>query len=371
MKIVVFGLSISSAWGNGHATLLRGLFRALHGRGHQVHFFERDVPYYASHRDAASFPFVHLHLYSDWAATLPFAKMELAGADAAMVTSYCPDGAAASELILESNIPRKVFYDMDTPVTLERFGRGEPIDYLPRYGFSGFDVVLSYTGGESLSRLRDSLSAKCTAPLYGWVDPLIHHRVDVSPQFKAVLSYLGTYSADRQPALQELLVDPAEQLTDSTFVIGGAMYPSVSGWPKNIRHYEHVVPADHCAFYSSSPLTLSITRASFAAVGYCPSGRLFEASACGTAVLSDWWEGLDTFLEPNQEILIATSKAEALRALSMPREELDRIGARARERTLDCHTADIRAQRLLDLIETPRDESAIPEHGMCLTEGAA
>jgi len=371
MKIVIFGLSISSAWGNGHATLLRGLFRALHNLGHEIHFFERDVPYYASHRDTSYFSFVHLHLYPDWSEVLPIVNGEMAGADAAMVTSYCADGAAACDLILQSGIPRKLFYDMDTPVTLERLRRRERVDYLPKGGFEGFDLVLSYTGGESLIQLRDMLSAPRTAALYGWVDPSIHYAVQVSSRFESDLSYLGTYSADRQPALEDLLIEPAKQRPAATFVIGGAMYPAVNSWPGNIRYYDHVIPADHCAFYSSSPLTLSITRASFAAMGYCPSGRLFEAAACGTAVLSDWWEGLDTFLEPGQEILIATSTAETLRALSMNREEVKRIGARARQRAFDCHTADIRARRLLDLIEGPRDESEPSEETVCLMKGAS
>ncbi len=225
MKIVFFGLSVSSAWGNGHATLLRGLFRALNSQDHEVHFFERDTPYYAAHRDAASLPFAHLHLYSDWTENLSRAKQQLAGADVGIVTSYCPDGIAACDLVLNSGLPRTVFYDMDTPVTLSRLDRGEAVAYIPKEGLGSFDLVLSYTGGQALDLLRDRLSAQCVSTLYGWVDPEIYHRIDISDKFHADLSYLGTYSADRQAALEELFITPARQLRDHSFILAGAMYP--------------------------------------------------------------------------------------------------------------------------------------------------
>ncbi len=357
MNIVIFGLSISSAWGNGHATLLRGLFRALHSGGHEVHFFERDTAYYASHRDAASFPFANLHLYSDWDENLDRARQALSRADAGMVTSYCPDGIAACELVLESRLARTVFYDMDTPVTLSRLEKGEPVPYLPPEGLGAFDLVLSYTGGAAVDQLHRQLGARCVSTLYGWVDPDVYHRVEACSKFAADLSYLGTYSADRQAAFEELLIHPARCSSERKFVVGGAMYPNPQTWPANIRYFDHVSPDEHCRFYSSSPLTLNLTRGSMAAMGYCPSGRLFEAAACGTAVLSDWWSGLDTFFEPGDEILIATSSADAHSAIDSHRDLLARIGSRARQRTLDCHTAEIRARRLLDLLDTPRDET--------------
>ncbi len=355
MNIVVFGLSISSAWGNGHATLLRGLFGALSRRGHQIDFFECDTPYYASHRDAVSFPFAKLHLYSEWNENLEHARRALSNADVGIVTSYCPDGIAACELVLESRLPRTIFYDMDTPVTLNRLSKGEPVPYLPPEGLNAFDLVLSYTGGQALDQLRERLGARCVSPLYGWVDPELYYHVEPRSQFTADLSYLGTYSEDRQAAFEELLIDPARRASEKKFVVGGAMYPNPQNWPANIRYFEHVSPDEHRAFYSSSPLTLNITRGSMAAMGYCPSGRLFEAAACGTAVLSDWWVGLDTFFEPEEEILIARSAADALRTVGQGTALLRKVGAHAKQRALDCHTSDIRAQRLLDLIEDPRD----------------
>ncbi len=358
MKIVIFGLSVTSAWGNGHATLLRGLFRALHNRGHQIHFFERDTPYYAAHRDAPTLPYAQVHLYSNWPEIQSEAVRELEDADVGMVTSYCPDGVPACDLILRSNLWRSVFYDMDTPVTLSRLQKGEAVEYLPSGGLAGFDLVLSYTGGEALGQLREHLHAQRAETLYGWVDPAIHHRVEPSAKFEANLSYLGTYAADRQAALDQLLIAPAKTLKDHQFLIGGAMYANRENWPANIRFFDHIAPPEHCAFYSSSPLTLNITRGSMAAMGYCPSGRLFEAASCGTAVLSDWWEGLDTFFQPGEEILIAKSTAEAVEAISYDAETLRRIGRKAREKALDCHTAENRAQRFLSLLDAEPQPSA-------------
>lgn len=358
MKIVVFGLSISSAWGNGHATLLRGLFRALHAQGHEVHFFEKDVPYYAQHRDASSFPFAHLHLYADWKDIRTLAQREVRGADLGMITSYCPDAVAASELLLDAGLWRTVFYDMDTPVTFAHLDKGEHVPYLPPSGYSDFDLVLSYTGGPALDRLKSDLGARAAAPLYGWVDEDQYSPAATTPDFRADLSYLGTYSADRQPALDTFLITPASRLPAKGFIIAGAMYPDRGSWPSNIRHFEHIAPPQHPAFYSSSQITLNITRGSMARMGFCPSGRLFEATACGTALISDWWEGLDTFFEPGVEIIVIRNTDDVIRTLDQPASELARIAARGRERTVACHTASIRAQEFTRLIETC---SATPE----------
>jgi spore maturation protein CgeB len=366
MKFVIFGLSVSSAWGNGHATLLRGLFRALYASGHEVHFFERDTPYYAAHRDTATLPFAHLHLYTDWSTILGSAIGELCDADVAIVTSYCADGAAACDLVLELHPPRTVFYDMDTPVTISRIERGDIVPYLPQYGLGDFDLVLSYTGGQALKKLKEQLGARCVAPLYGWVDPLIHHRVESTTDYEADLSYLGTYSPDRQGQLEDFLLRPAVSMPSGRFVVAGALYPESLNWPPNVRHFEHIPPSQHSSFYSSSRLTLSIARGTMAVLGYCPSGRLFEAAACGTPILSDWWVGLDTFFEPGEEILIAKSAEDAMAAIRADPGLLAHIGTRARERALACHTAEVRAQRLISLIKSPRDESMpYPTYSSC------
>src|SRR6266571_5564648 len=173
MKIVIFGLTISSSWGNGHATTWRGLLRQLIARDHTITFFERDVPYYAAHRDLPELPGGALHIYNEWADVLPLARSELAGADVAIVTSYCPDAIPASELVRLSPAVR-VFYDLDAPVTLSRLRRGESVPYIHPNGLSEFDLALSFTGGRALDALQNELGAGAAAPLYGSVDPDVH-----------------------------------------------------------------------------------------------------------------------------------------------------------------------------------------------------
>lgn len=346
MKLVIFGLSISSSWGNGHATLWRALCRALTRRGHEVHFFEKDVPYYATHRDLTEIPGGWLYLYPSWDEVWRLAAAELEDADAAIVTSYCPDAVAATELIVESGVEVSCFYDLDTPVTLSRLDSGAHVDYLGPRGLQDFDLVLSYTGGRALSELKSRLGARRVMPLYGSVDPENHYPVSSLERFAADLSYLGTYAEDRQEALERLFIEPARRLAERRFVIGGAMYPQVFPWTSNIFFVHHLPPAEHPAFYCSSRLTLNVTRRAMAEMGYCPSGRLFEAAACGAPMLSDWWEGLDQFFEPDSEILIARSTEDAIEAIQRTDSVLQTMARRARERTLDCHTADLRAQEL-------------------------
>ena len=352
MKIVVFGLTISSSWGNGHATLWRGLCRALERRGHCVVFFEQDTPYYAANRDLAQVPGGQLVLYGDWNAVRRRAAATIADADVAMVTSYCPDGIAATELVLEARRARKVFYDLDTPVTLSRLKAGESTTYIGETGLAGFDLVLSYTGGAALEVLQTELGARRVAPLYGHVDPQVHRPVAPQAHFTADLSYLGTYAADRQAALEALFVDPARQRPERRFLIGGAQYPQDFPWADNIYFVRHLPPADHPVFFSSSRLTLNVTRDAMARMGWCPSGRLFEAAACGAPILTDAWEGLDAFFEPGREILLARTTADAVAALDLTDAELRRIAEASRARTLAEHTSDRRAEELEALLGT-------------------
>ncbi|WP_270937053.1 CgeB family protein [Falsiroseomonas oryzae] len=233
-------------------------------------------------------------------------------ADAAIVTSYCADGLAASALVQYAARPVRVFYDLDTPVTLARLAAGERPDYLPAEGLSGFDLVLSYTGGAALDRLARELGAPRVAPLYGSVDPEAHHPAAPVAAYAADLSFLGTYAADRQAALERLLVEPARRRPQRHFAIGGAQYPHDFPWTDNIRFVRHMPPAEHPAFFSSARLTLNVTRCDMAALGWCPSGWLFEAAACGAPVLIDAWEGPKAFYTPGEEILVATDAQDAL-----------------------------------------------------------
>jgi len=351
MKLVVFGLSVSSSWGNGHATLWRGLIGALAAQGHTVVFFERDLPYYAAHRDLAELPGGHLVLYEAWADVVNTARRELADADVALVTSYCADGVAAAEELLESPVPLRAFYDLDTPMTLARVRAGDTVPYIGPRGLADFDLVLSYTGGAALAELSELLGARRVAPLYGSVDPAVHRPVAAQERFRADLSYLGTYAEDRQDALQELFVDPARRLPEHRFLIGGAQYPDAFPWADNIYFVHHLPPAEHPAFYASSRLTLNVTRAPMAMLGYCPSGRLFEAAACGVPILSDAWEGLEEFFVPGDEILVAHASPDTIEALQRDDGELARVARAARERVLSDHTAERRATELVGLLE--------------------
>ncbi|MBX6330950.1 MAG: glycosyltransferase [Gemmatimonadaceae bacterium] len=360
MKLVIFGLSVSSSWGNGHATLWRGLIGALARHGHEVVFFERDVPYYAAHRDLDALPAGTLVLYPEWDAVRHAARAHLADADVGMVTSYCADGVAACELVLDSNAAVRAFYDLDTPVTLARVGAGKPVPYLPARGLGDFDLVLSYTGGRALDALQSQLGAGRVAPLYGSVDPAVHRRVPPVEAYRSHLSYLGTYADDRQRALETLFVVPARHLPHRRFLIGGAQYPPSFPWTDNIYFKRHLPPSEHPAFYSSSRLTLNITRQAMAEMGDCPSGRLFEAAACGAPVLSDSWEGLDAFFTPDREILVATDTNTAIAAIERSDAELAAVARAARERTLAQHTAEHRAAELEAIIEDAlRDPSGV------------
>jgi spore maturation protein CgeB len=351
MRFVIFGLTLSSSWGNGHATLWRGLARALARKGHRVLFFERDVPWYAQHRDLQQVEGVELLLYPEWRAVQARARAELSMADVAIATSYCPDAVAACRLILDENTGAlRVFYDLDTPVTLGRLASGQPVEYLPSEGLGDFDLVLSFAGGGALHALAEQLGARRVAPLYGHVDPEAHCPVPASESYRADLSYLGTYAADRQEALQQLFVETARRRPNLRFVLGGSGYPDEFPWTNNLYFVRHVPPSAHPAFFCSSRVTLNVTRADMASMGHCPSGRLFEAASCGTPVLSDRWDGLDAFFTPGEEILTAATTQEALEALDRTPDELRRIAARARERVLDQHTSAHRADELLQLV---------------------
>lgn len=350
MKIVIFGLTVSSSWGNGHATLWRGLLGALSRLGHEVVFFEKDVPYYASNRDLTSLRGGgDLVIYSSFDEIAEPARRHLDGSDLALVTSYCPDGQMASDLVLDSNASIRAFYDLDTPVTLERVRAGQAVEYLPPKGLEDFDLVLSYTGGRALDDLKSLLGARCVAPLYGSVDPDAHRPVKPVEEYRADLSYLGTYAADRQPALEELFIEPARRLSGLRFVIGGAQYPQAFPWTPNLFFVRHMPPALHPAFFSSSRATLNVTRRAMAQYGYCPSGRLFEAAACGVPVLTDRWEGLETFFVPGKELIAVECAQDVVDALELSDAELREIAGRARERVLAGHTAEHRVRDLESL----------------------
>ena len=360
MHIVIFGLTISSSWGNGHATLWRSLVKAMLRRGHTVSFWEKSVPYYAAERDLPELPpGGKLMLYDDLEQVRETAKQDCDDADLALCTSYCPDGPVASELILNSRAGIKAFYDLDTPVTLAGLEDGQTVAYLPESGLGSFDLVLSYTGGRALGELRTRLGARRTAPLYGSVDPENHFPAPSREEFRATLSYLGTYAADRQVALERLFLGAAERLPEERFLIGGAMYPQDFPWQPNVHFKSHVPPPHHPSFFSSSRATLNITRGVMARYGFCPSGRLFEAAACGVPLLTDAWEGLEDFFDLSNEILRVETADDVVGALQLSDHELRGLAERARERTLADHTGDCRVDELERLCEDVRSGTAL------------
>ena len=350
MKFTIFGLTISSAWGNGHATPYRGLLRALHRRGHDIDFFEKDVPYYARHRDFSSCDFCNLVLYSNWDEIRDRALRAAGESDVVMAASYCPEGARINDEVLKLCGPLRVFYDLDTPVTLEQLANGD-VEYLRADQISGFDLYLSFTGGKVLDKLEQHWGAQCVRTLHGSVDPEVHARTQPIADFACDLSYMGTYAADRQPNLEALFLEPARRSPEREFVLAGSLYPWDWSWPANVRRFDHVAPENHAALFSSSRCSLNITRQQMAQNGYCPSGRFFEAAACGTPILTDWWDGLDAFFMPGEELLVVESADDVLSALGRSDHELSRMAARARERTLAEHTAENRANELLSYIE--------------------
>lgn len=349
MKLTIFGLTLSSSWGNGHATPYRALLRGLHRLGHRCVFYEKDVEYYYWRRDFTSCDYCELVLYPEWLAVRARALADAAESDVVVVGSYCPEGARIGEELLGLPGPLHVFYDLDTPITLEKLQAGG-LDYLTARQIPVYDLYLSFTGGEILRELEDAWGARRARPLYGCVDPEVYARVPPRQEYQCRLSYMGTHSPDRQHKLERLFLEPARQLPVERFLLAGSLYPWDWTWPLNVERFDHVAPADHPALYSSSRATLNITRDGMARAGYCPSGRFFEAAACGTPILSDWWQGLHEFFGP-EEIVVVGNETDVIAALSRDDVELARMAGRARQRTLEEHTGEHRARQLLNFLE--------------------
>jgi spore maturation protein CgeB len=343
MRIVVLGLSLSSSWGNGHATTYRALLKALAGRGHDILFLERETPWYAANRDLSEPSYAELDFYADLK-DLDSRVPAIAAADAVVLGSYVPEGVSVGRLVQEVATGVTAFYDIDTPVTLAKLARRD-FEYLSPDLIPGFDLYLSFTGGPTLDLIERRYGSPVARALYCAVDPEAYAPLNVPKRWD--LSYLGTYSPDRQPALERLLLEPARRLPHRRFVVAGPQYPATVDWPANVERMEHLPPTSHAEFYAASRFTLNVTRADMIAAGWSPSVRLFEAGACATAVISDDWEGLDTLFRPDVEILIPAGSQSAVAILeSTTDEEARRIGRAARARILSAHTADRRAAEL-------------------------
>ncbi len=356
LDIVVFGLSLTSSWGNGHATTYRALLRGMAGLGHRVLFAERDVRWYAEHRDLPAPDFCELVLYDDLSALRTRLAPRIADADAVLVGSYVPDGVRILDWVLSSAAGVRAFYDIDTPVTLAALARGD-CAYLSSAQIARMDLYLSFCGGPLLRYLEAEYGASRTSALYCAVDG---ERYCPEPRpARWDLGYLGTYSPDRQPALDRLLLEPARRLPERRFVVAGPQYPASINWPGNVERIEHLPPEAHAAFYASQRFTLNVTRADMIAAGWSPSVRLFEAAACATPIISDRWEGLSELLPDGEALLIADGSEAVVAALTtMPDTRRVALGARARAIVLAAHTGTARARELAALLyevgSTPR-----------------
>lgn len=351
VKITIFGLTLSSSWGNGHATPLRAIMAALHRQGHSVAFFEKDVPYYARHRDLASPIFCDLRFYAEWDEVRGSALEIAHKSDVVIMTSFLPSGAGVVDELLEVNGLLRVFYDLDTPVTLTRWQKGESVDYIRPEQLKEFDLVLSFTGGRALDELRHRYGVRDAVPIYGCVDPDVHFRVARNELFACEFSYMGTYSADRQAKLESLFFGAARELPERKFMLVGSLFPDGLDWPQNVWYRPHAAASEHPALYSSSRATLNITRGEMAAYGHCPSGRFFEAAACGTPLITDEFEGLDEFFDLEREVITARTTGDVVGALELSDDELASVAQRARERTLDEHTGEARARTMIEAFE--------------------
>ncbi len=346
LNIVIFGLSITSSWGNGHAATYRALIKALHQRGHKVSFLERDLPWYRGNRDLDSAPYCNIALYEKLSEVPQRFRTLLAAADLVILGSYVPNGAALADWITSQARGVTAFYDIDTPVTLARLDSGE-ISYISAALIPRFDLYLSFTGGPLLSLIEDAYGSPRARVLYCAADSDALDAADASQQWS--LGYLGTYSADRQPALEALLLAPARQLPSERFVVGGPQYPPKIKWPANVARIEHLAPGEHARFYRNQRYTLNLTREDMRAAGYSPSVRLFEAAACGVPVISDKWPGIETFFTPGREILVVENTHQVLQVLNeLPEERRREIAAAARARLLQSHTPQHRARQLED-----------------------
>jgi spore maturation protein CgeB len=344
LRVIILGLSITSSWGNGHATTYRGLVRELSACGHEVLFLERDMPWYAANRDLHRIPPARIELYASLQQLKDRFSSEVRHADVVMVGSYVPEGVAVGEWVTATTCGITAFYDIDTPVTLAKLEQGDT-EYLSPALIRRYMLYLSFTGGPTLEHLEQRYRAPRARPLYCAVDPQRYYPEPCAERWD--LGYLGTYSPDRQPALEALLLEPARCWPRGRFVVAGPLYPPMIAWPANVQRIEHLPSVEHRVFYGGQRFTLNVTRPDMVRAGYSPSIRLFEAAACATPIISDCWPGLERFFTPGKEILVADKPEEAAHYLrELPESDRVALGRRAQARVLGEHTAAHRAAEL-------------------------
>lgn len=353
--IVIIGLTVTSSWGNGHATTYRGLLRGLSLRGHRVLFLEHDVPWYAENRDDSHPYGAVTELYRTAEDLVARFEQQVVAARLVIVGSFVNDGARIGRWVNAVARGITAFYDIDTPITIAGLACGV-LAYLTPELVRQYDLYLSFTGGPILVELETKYGSPMARPLYCCADPDNYKPADHSLRWD--LGYLGTFSPDRQEALEELLLKPARRSSERRFAVAGAMYPEMD-WPTNVDRFIHLAPRLHPSFYCSQGFTLNVTRAEMKSRGYSPSVRLFEAALCGVPVISDWWEGLDQFFDAGREVLIAHSAEDTLRYLrDYSAARRAEMGHRIRLRVLEDHTPVHRAETLETYLKEIDDNSA-------------
>jgi spore maturation protein CgeB len=358
MKIAFFGSSLVSAYWNGAATYYRGFIRALYERGHHVNFYEPDAYGRQEHRDIPDPDWAKVIVYSGTDENAAFqAVKEARGADLVVKASGVGVfDALLEEAVLENRRPGQMvaFWDVDAPATLDRI-ENNPEDpfraLVPEY-----DVVFTYGGGEPVIQAYRAARARECVPIYNALDPHTHHPVARDERFEGDLAFLGNRLPDREARVEEFFLKVAERLPDKKFVIGG------SGWadkPKsrNVRDVGHVYTRDHNAFNCSPRAVLNINRESMARYGFSPPTRVFEAAGAGACLITDRWEGIEMFLEPNSEVLVAASGDEVVAHLSkLTPEKARSIGLAAYKRVLSEHTYEHRVSQFERTVAGLRQE---------------
>jgi len=353
MKIAFFGSSLVSAYWNGAATYYRGVIRALHERGHRVTFYEPDAYGRQAHRDMPDPPWADVVVYPGEGDDNALRMVERArGADLVVKAS----GVGVFDALLESAVldlrrpgTLVAFWDVDAPATLERM-RGDTRDpfraCVPRY-----DLVLTYGGGDPVIHEYERFGARLCVPIYNALDPSTHRPVQPDPRFEADLSFLGNRLPDREARVEEFFLRAAAALPEGRFVLGG------SGWedkamPSSVRYIGHVYTADHNAFNCTPRAVLNVSRVSMARYGYSPATRVFAAAGAGACLITDAWEGIELFLAPGAEVLVARDGHEvAEHVRSLDADTATRIGRAAYERVVGEHTYAHRAAELEVLLQ--------------------
>ncbi len=348
MNIVILGLSKSSSQGEGHAAIYRGLVRELNKQGHHILFLERAQPLIEGKADPLTGDFCEAGRYRSLNDLQQFTE-QVREADMVMLSSFVPEGTQVAEWLLRTAKGIKAFYDLDTPLTLAKL-KDKSCEYLHPNQIPQFDLYLSVSGGPALAELERTYGATMARALYRSVDATRFY-----PEFREKiwdLGYLGNYSEDNQQVLDKLMLEAATNWQEGRFVVAGSNFPGSVDWPANTKYTQLLQTVDHRKFYNSLRFAQHITQPEMASFAYAPSRKLLEAAACGTPIISNYWEGLEDVFHIGTEVLVSRSAKETLQFLrEISKSERKLIGERARKKILSHHTAACRAKELISFAE--------------------